>query len=294
MRRATGVLWLSIVGLLAVLLLVWAHPVGRDSSVLNRGWNGLSLASTELGASVLVDYDDLGEVPQPATLVLIPRLPLDDSDLSGLEAFVRSGGTLVVLDDFGFGNDVLSHLAVDVRFHGGTLMDPLYCHRHASMPRVAFTRSDPAQQPGVMVLNHATWLEVGAGVDVWALSSYFSYGDVDSDGSRSGGDPDGPLPVGATVTRGTGRVVAVSDASLLLNGIVVLGDNVDAVARYARAEVLFDQVHLPEAEMDRSKNVLDAVRGVLGGGGGTVVLVLVTCCLAVGYAWYNRGRRENE
>jgi hypothetical protein len=100
--------------------------------------------------------------------------------------------------------------------------------------------------------------------------------------------------VGTTVTRGTGTVVAVSDASLLLNGMVVLGDNVDAVARYARAEVLFDQVHLPEAEMDRSKNVLDAVRRVLGAGGGTVVLVLLICCLAVGYAWYNRGRRENE
>jgi hypothetical protein len=145
-----------------------------------------------------------------------------------------------------------------------------------------------------MVLNHATWLEVGTSVEVWALSSYFSYGDVDSDGSRTGGDPDGPLPVGATATRGAGTVVAVSDASLLLNSMVVLGDNVDAVARYARFEVLFDQVHLPEVEMDRSKNALDAVRGVLGGGGGTVVLVLLICCLAVGYAWYNRGRRENE
>ena len=294
MRRATGVLWLIIVGLLAVLLLVWAHPVGRDSSVLNRGWNGLSLASSELGASVLVTYDDLGKVPQPATLVLIPRLQLDDSDLAGLNAFIRSGGTLVVLDDFGFGNDVLSYLEVDLRFHGGTLMDPLYCHRHASMPRVAFTRSDPEQQPGVMVLNRATWLEVGSGVDVWALSSYFSYGDVDSDGSRGGGDPDGPLPVGATATRGSGRVVVVSDASLLLNSMVVLGDNVDAVARYARVEVLFDQMHLPDGETDRSKKALDAVRGVLGGSGGNVVLVLLMSCLAVGYAWYNRGRRENE
>ena len=294
MRRATGVLWLSIVGLCAVLVLVWAHPVGRDSSVLNRGWNGLSLASSELGASVLVTYDDLGEVPQPATLVLIPRLPLDDSELAGLDAFIRSGGTLVVLDDFGFGNDVLSYLEVDLRFHGGTLMDPLYCHRHASMPRVAFTRSDPEQQSGVMVLNRATWLEVGSGVDVWALSSYFSYGDVDSDGSRGGGDPDGPLPVGATAIRGGGRVVAVSDASLLLNSMVVLGDNVDAVARYARVEVLFDQMHLPDGETDRSKKALDAVRGVLGGSGGNVVLVLLMSCLAVGYAWYNRGRRENE
>jgi len=294
MRRATGVLWLSIVGLLAVLLLVWAHPVGRDSSVLNAGWNGLSLASSELGASALVAYDDLGEVPRTATFVLIPRLPLDDSELTGLLTFVRSGGTLVVFDDFGFGNDVLLHLDVDIRFQGGRLMDPLYCHRHASMPRVAFTRSDPAQEPGVMVLNHATWLEVGAGVDVWALSSYFSYGDVDSDGSRAGSDPDGPLPVGATAIVGAGRVVAVSDASLLLNSMVVLGENVEAIARYARFEVLFDQVHLPEAEMDRSKNALDAIRGVMGGGGGTVVLVLLICCVAVGYAWYNRERRDYE
>jgi len=294
MRRAASVLWLSIVGLLAVLLLVWAHPVGRDSSVLNQSWNGLSEASSALGASVLLDYDDLADVPLPATLVLIPRLPPGDSALVALDRFTRSGGTLVVLDDFGFGNEVLAHLAVEVRFHGGTLMDPLYCYRHASMPRVAFSYADPAQEPGVMVLNHPTWLEVGGGVDIWARSSYFSYGDGDSDGSRGSGEPSGPLPVGATATRGAGRVVVVSDSSLLLNSVVGLGDNVDAVARYVRGEVLFDQVHLPGAEMDRSRSALDAFRNALGGGAGTVSVVLLVCCLAVGYAWYNRGRRENE
>ena len=100
--------------------------------------------------------------------------------------------------------------------------------------------------------------------------------------------------MGATVSCGAGRVVVVSDSSLLLNGMLDLGDNLDAVGRFVQGEVLFDQAHLPEAELDRSERALTAIRGALGGGEGLVALLLVACGLSVGYAWYNRERREHE
>ena len=53
-RRYVGdALLLSCVGVLAVLLLVWAYPADRDSSRLNRGWNGLSEASDALNATAV-------------------------------------------------------------------------------------------------------------------------------------------------------------------------------------------------------------------------------------------------
>lgn len=293
MRRLGTLAWLGLVGVLATLVLLWAQPAGRDSSMLNRGWNGLSEAADELSAAALVSYADLEGLPPPATLIVMPRLLPEEPAFEVMEALLRSGGTLVVLDDFGFGNDVLSKLGVDVRFGGGTLMDPLHCYRHASMPRVEFVREGSGDETGVMVLNHATWLEVGPRIEVWAKSSYFSYGDVNRNGMRDSSEPVGPLPVAATVARGNGRVVVVADSSLLLNSMVALGDNVEAIGGFVRGDVLVDQVHLPDEEQDRGTGAIEVMRGFVAGGPGTVAILLLLCGFAIGYAWYNRGRQEN-
>ncbi|MBN1153232.1 MAG: hypothetical protein JXA58_08470 [Dehalococcoidia bacterium] len=295
MRRPLAfALPLVIVGLLAVLLLVWAHPVVRDSSVVNEGWNGLSNSSADLEASPLSVYDDLAGVPSSATLIVMPRLAVGEVTVDALDLFTRNGGTLVVLDDFGFGNELLERLDVDMRLTQGLLRDPLYCHRDESIPRVEFAYAEGDREPGVMVLNHGSWLEVGAGSSVWAWSSFFSYGDRDGDGVHDSGEPNGPLPVAASAARGSGRVVLVADSSLLLNGTMSLGNNVEAVAQWAHGPVLIDQAHLPEAEMDRSRRVLDGFRGALGDGGGSILLIIMVFCCAVGYTWYNRERPDDD
>lgn len=292
--RLVQAAWLVAVGVLAALLLIRTVPAGRDSSVLNEGWNGLREAADALDASALMSYDDLTSVNAPATLVIIPRLSIGDASLAAIEAFTDAGGTLIVLDDFGFGNEVLSHLGVNVRFARGVLMDPLYCHRAETMPRVELAYADTDTLLQTMVLNSATWLEVGGGVDVWARSSYFSYGDVNHDSMRNSGDIDGPLPVAATTTYGAGRVVVVSDSSLLLNSTVDLGDNIAAIRYHTNGAVLIDQVHLPEVEMDRGRSALEAAQGVLGRMGGAMIVVALGLSLAVAHAWYNRPRRYDE
>jgi len=284
----------AIVGLLAVLLLLSIHPTGRDSSVRNMGWNGLSRAADALHAAPLHSFADAASLPESGTLIVIPRLRPSEADLEVMDGFTSSGGTLVILDDFAFGNDVLSHLGVDIRFNGGTLMDPLYCHRNAAIPRVELTAAGLATGEGSIVLDHATWLDGAVGEQVWAWSSYFSYGDTNGDGGRDSGEPVGPLPVAATAPHGRGRVVVVADSSMLLNGVVGLGDNVRALEPLLQGEVRIDQVHLPEAGMDRGQGVLDSVRATFGADAGALALALLASCLAVGYAWYNRGRYEYD
>ncbi len=290
-RRWTDMLWLVLVGLVAVMVFVWAHPNDRDSSFLNRGWNGLSEASEALHASALLSYGDLPEVTQPATLIVMPQLELEPAAEAAIDSFLEDGGTVIVMDDFGYGNDLLQELGVGVKLNGALLMDPLYCYRDATMPKIEVAGVSAEAGPISVVLNRATWLEAGGGVEVWARSSYFSYGDEDADGIRNGHDPDGPLPVGAVAHRGPGTVVVVSDSSLLLNSMVQAGDNIEAVTRFVQGDVFIDQVHLPEAKVDEGKGDLDAAGAALGSGAGAAGLVVLSCGLAVAYAWYNRGAR---
>lgn len=293
-RRLLTALPFVMLSLLAVLLLVWAYPGGRDSSLLNDGWNGLSGASGELNATALLTYEELAGIELPSTIVLMPRMPVAPVTADDLDRFTSEGGVLVLLDDFGFGNDLLQQLNIDIRLTGGTLVDPLYCHKNGTMPRVKFSFADADRQPGTIVFNRGTWLDVGAGGNIWAWSSYFSFGDSDGDGLRGGGEPVGPLPVAASVNRGAGRIVVVADSSILLNGMGSLEGNLDAVRQWVEGPVFIDQAHLPDAELDGSNRVLGLFRTALGQGGGAVLLAIAAAGCAVEYAWYNRGRRNYD
>ncbi|TFH35547.1 MAG: DUF4350 domain-containing protein [Dehalococcoidia bacterium] len=293
-RHVPAVIGLAVVALLAVLVLVWAHPTGRDGSVLNLGWNGLSEACGVLDGTPLYSYDELNEVEMPATLVVSPRLPTGVEELKALDEFTETGGTLVLLDDFGHGNQVLEELGSGVRFSGTLMLDPLYCYKDSSMPRVECMGVGGEGGPDELSLDYCTWVVSVEDTDVWARSSVFSYGDLDGNGEHNVGEPNGPFPVGVAFPRGNGMVVVLSDSSVLLNGVVATGTNLDVVRELVQGEVLFDQVHMPDDEVDLSKVMLHRVSAILRSGVGGIAVILILFSLAVSYACYNRERHENE
>ncbi|MBN1857527.1 MAG: DUF4350 domain-containing protein [Dehalococcoidia bacterium] len=293
-RHLPAISVLALVGLLSVVVLVWAHPIGRDGSVLNAGWNGLSVACAELDGTPLYSYDELNEVEMPATLVVIPRMPVGTADVRAIGEFVEAGGTLLLLDDFGYGNEVLTGLGERVRFAGTLMKDSLHCYKDAVMPRVECLGVGDEGVLGELVLDCGTWLECAESTDVWARSSHFSYGDVDGDGQRGEDEPDGPFAIGVVSPRGRGEVVVISDSSVLLNGVVVAGSNVRIIEEFVRGDVMFDQVYLPDDEVDSGKATLNRVSAVVRSGFGAMILLLVLCSLAFSYACYNRQRQDND
>ena len=293
-RHGLAIIELAMVGVLAIIVLVWAHPAGRDGSVLNQGWNGLSDACSALDGRPLYSYDELDVVKLPATLVVIPRVMVDTADVQVMGEFVEAGGTMILLDDFGFGNEVLAGLGAKLRFAGAPIMDPLFCYRDAAIPRVECLGIGGEGKPDELVLDFGTWMESVENTDVWARSSFFSYGDVDGDGRQDAGEPDGPFPVGVVFFLGDGEVVVISDSSVLLNGVISIGANAEVVQEFVHGEVMFDQVYLPDDDVDSSKASLNRMSGGVGSVGGAMVVVLGLCSLAVAYAWYNRERQEND
>ncbi|HMJ12001.1 MAG TPA: DUF4350 domain-containing protein [Polyangiaceae bacterium] len=103
-------------GLLGTLLSLVAVPLGAAFSVNDEGWEGtselLEVARTKLGRErvqvvATLDFGELG--PADGILVLAPRVPLDYAELS---AFLRAGGRLAVLDDYGTGSKLLERFQI--------------------------------------------------------------------------------------------------------------------------------------------------------------------------------------
>jgi|CZKU01.1.fsa_nt_gi hypothetical protein len=181
----------------------WAAPF----DVRGEDWEGLSqfvhAAEVEVGsARVVVGTTlDLHRL-EPADAVVLVH-PTRAPDVEELSAFMHAGGRVILLDDYGTGDELLAH------FH---------TRRRALPPRpAAMLRGNPAlaiAEPGAehpivldvshVVTNHAT------GLDNPALSSILVvHGAADDD-----------VVVGVAGTVGKGRLIAVGDASVVMNSML--------------------------------------------------------------------------
>jgi hypothetical protein len=175
-------------------------PKGED-------WEGLSelvrLAREALGPQrvVVTPVLPLGKLERDDALLIVH--PTRALDVDELETFMRAGGRVVLLDDYGTGDELLS------RFH--ILRVPMP-DRPARMLRdkPVFAIAEPASEHPVLhdvahvVTNHATGLEQPALQRLLVVS-----GDD---------EPDVTLAVAGQVDRG--RLVAVGDGSIVINGMM--------------------------------------------------------------------------
>jgi hypothetical protein len=200
---------LALLALLALLLerTAWAAPFDPHG----EDWEGLSqlvrIAQAELNVTggaqrvEVVTRLDVGRLRREDGVILVhPERVVDADELS---AFMRAGGRLVLLDDYGSGDGLLA------RF--GIRRVPLPS-RPAEMLRgnPSLAIAEPASaHPAVrdvsrVVTNH------GTGLDHPALSPVLVV--------RGDGEPDVLLAVAGAV--GQGRLLAVGDASVAINGMM--------------------------------------------------------------------------
>jgi hypothetical protein len=219
-------------------------------------WNGVSDFSREFKADNIDSVARVAEVPQDSVLVSIPYLGYTPDELAVINRFVDNGGTLLLMDDFGYGNSVLSYLDIKARFTSSLLLDPLFCYKNASMPRIT---DFSAKIGGVneVVLNHATTLTNVADTDVIAWSSSSSFLDLNENGSWDQSEPKGPFPVAGKFGLGRGTVAIVGDPSIAINAMVDRDDNY-AFVNYlagdiANRTIMIDRSHLTKTPLDVSK-----------------------------------------
>ncbi len=295
MKISRVLLALILVIIISMAALLWFFPPNGDFRVENPFWNGMSTVASKAKLTVIDTFDSLPSNPKGTALLLVPYEGFSDVELTQLNGYVSGGGTLVVLDDYGFGNQVLSSLGLKMRFTGEQMLDPLFDYKNKFIPKITdFAATPIATNVSSIVFNHATCLNDTSGSTVAAYSSSFSFLDVNGDGSWDNNEPNGPFPVIAYAKVNQGVVVAVADPSLLINGMIGLDDNLQFVnnvagLQSANPKIFVDQSHLVKTPLDDAKADISFLYGLVSSTVGTLSLIAVLLVLSLTSMWRKGG-----
>ncbi|MFC2056688.1 DUF4350 domain-containing protein [Chloroflexota bacterium] len=259
MRISNILFVVAIVIVVISLVCIWFYPSIEDFMSSNTMWNGIRDFSEEFNANNIESINDATDSPKDSVLVAIPYLDYTDEELSTIRRFLEGGGSLLLMDDYGYGNTILTYLGVDIRFTNKPLLDPLFCYKNQWLPRI--TDFDPKiKESGVnaITLNHATTLTNTTRQEVIAWSSDTSYLDLNENMVWDDDEPKGPLPVATELRIGKGKIILVSDPSILISSMVNQDNNYDFIKYLVRndneeKEILFANSHLTKTPLDVSK-----------------------------------------
>jgi hypothetical protein len=136
-------------------------------------------------------------------LIAVPYVPYTGAEL----AQIASGGKLVLLDDFGYGNSFLEYIGMPVRFDNAPLLDPLFNYKNEYFPRILdFNAGVTASGIKVVAFNHGSALSGAAPSQGLAWSSSTSFLDTNGSGNREPRELQGPFVLAASISLGAGTV----------------------------------------------------------------------------------------
>lgn len=288
--------WLTL--LIAVLLVavIWFYPSSQDFKAKNPAWNGAKEFVHNFGSDSLQSLGGLPQNPSGTILILIPYTEVSQTDLAALKKYVGGGGTLVLADDYGYGNSVLAYLQIDARLNGTPLLDPLFNYKNSYFPRVTdFNASPITENITSIVLNHATCIDAGPKVKPIAQASSASFLDINNNQSLDEREPTGPLVVAAQAVVDEGRVIILSDPSIIINSMLDMGDNNAFIANIINSKgpgavVMLDESHLPKDNLDEAQYGLAALRDKLATPAGITLTMALIIALALLPIWWFKGK----
>ncbi|OSO94440.1 hypothetical protein B9H04_14280 [Halorubrum ezzemoulense DSM 17463] len=217
---------------LSVAIVIAASTSTATFGGYNIDWDGTSefreLADQQSESQIALETTayERSNTSETTAIILAPEEPYTANDSRRVRAFVRSGGTVVIADDFGSeGNALLSAVGADARFNGTQLLDEREYYQAPSLPVATnVTDSQYTSDVAQLTLNGATAIDAN-GSTVLATSSRFGYLDRDGTGGLSPGDELSTYPVVTVESVGDGRVIAVSDPSVFINTMLTQPDN---------------------------------------------------------------------
>jgi len=191
----------------------------------NPSWDGTTdvrEVAGDAGAETVVadnttDYEAYGN--GTVAVVLAPNESYTETEIDRIEAFLERGGTLLVADRNGTGNELLAALGAEARVDGSLLRDDRNYYRAPALPRATNVEDHPlTEDVDGLTLNYGTAVEPGDST-VLVSSSNVSYLDRNGNGAVDDDETLDSRPVATTENVSAGRVVVVGDASAFINAM---------------------------------------------------------------------------
>jgi hypothetical protein len=232
----------------------------EDFSTYNTEWNGASqiknVAATEgYSTANIFSMSDLSSHHKGTLVMLNPNASVGftQADIRDIQSFVQNGGSLVLANDFGNANAVLSGLGLSdtAHFNGALLSDNVSKGVDQAHPLITdVTSSSLTTGVKTLYFNYGTALNVsGSSVTVLARSDPTSYLRTATGDNAPIAGSTGAKPVLASLNYGQGRIILLSDPSVFINGMVSQADNQQLFTNLittltggdTSATILFDQ-----------------------------------------------------
>ena len=271
--------------------MAWVLPLDEDFRVENPLWNGLKNIGESHTVESLEFFSELPASPRGATLIVVPYLEFTPEELTQLDRFVSDGGRVILADDYGYGNQSLEYMDSEVRFSGDVLLDPLANYKSQYLPKIIHFNPDPLTiNLESLGFNHATCLLNTDNTGVLALSSSFSFLDINSDGIFNDNEPVGPLPVIYRHTRNEGEIILVADPSLFINSMNPIDENGAFIQNIvdSTTSLYIDQSHLPPSDLHQTKDLISRGREYLTEPLVTAGLVTLAIVVTLKPVWYRK------
>jgi len=240
-----------------------------DFSIFNSRWNGTSrlavityesgkfaptfkVSASNAGINIAqLNLQELGLVPSADALTIIgPTDQFTAADAATVGSFVGGGGLLLLADDFGSANSLLSGIGSTSRFSSDLVMDLAFEKQPEFSVCFDLVQDEITKNVSTLLLNYPSSIIANSSTtDVIARTSVASWLDVNGDKLREPGEPTGPFPILARERYGTGTIILLSDPSVLINGMrqqldnAIFSDNLMAYVSKNRAAVFFDESH---------------------------------------------------
>lgn len=209
------------------------YKISSDYSLGNNNWNGASKIyelTKEKGyiTKSLESFRIAYNWKNSVMVILYPDFGIDPVELYN---YVVKGGNVLIADDFGYGNYVLSKFPVsfgngEVGNEKNNYAGKNYAPIVSSFKEQTIAKADTNMVTNV-VTNHPTYLIPG-NKQATAHFPQASYVEKNFNGLRDPDEIDAPdesLVFANAFEVGKGRIIVISDPSIFTNGMFELGDN---------------------------------------------------------------------
>jgi uncharacterized protein DUF4350 len=233
------------IGITLVILSIMVPVVSSDAdfSLYNTEWNGCSkfgygiyntgsfVPTVDISGSSQksIQHETLDKLdgditPKDSCIIIIgPQTDFidskDENEVGFLDDFLRSGGIVLLADDFGSGNELLKRLNTTTRISKTPMLDLAFME-NPNYPVIEEMSDHPiTKDVSMLILNIPSTITPSRKAEPIFNSSSNSWLDVNGNIEKDEEEPFGPFPIMTVERYGRGELIVLSEPSLLINNM---------------------------------------------------------------------------